>query len=164
MAAFSTTNDEIYFVNLNAPTERVKVQFVPKDLQFDRSIDNNEVKIIGRNNPLHHYSSGATKLNFELDFYAEQDNLEDVQRRCEMVKSWTYNDGYQTSNGGVPQIKLIFGKLFKDGDTWTITACSWRFEHFDKRNGWLPKQAYMQLTLSLDTAKDLKSRDLKKIW
>ena len=161
MASFSTTEGQMYLVNVQNPIERVYIQFFPNDISFNRDVKMNQIDIIGRNNPLHHYSSGATSFNLTLDFYAEEDSLEDVQRRIKMIESWTYNEGY---TNGVNQVKIVWGQLFKAQEVWVITKCSYKMQQFDKKRGFLPRQAYMDLSFSLDTKSNVKSSDLKRIW
>lgn len=161
MASYSTTEGQMYLLNVQNPIERVSIQFFPAELTFNREIKTNSIEVIGRNNPLHHFTGGATSFNLTLDFYAEEDSLEDVQRRIKMIESWSYNEGYEK---GVNQVKIVWGKLFKAQEVWVITKCSYKMEQFDKKRGFLPRQAYMELTFSLDTKSNIKSSEIKNIW
>ncbi len=157
MATFSTTEELLYLVNVQTPSERVKIQFFPNELPFERMPKVNDIDIIGRNNPLNHYTGGATSFNLTLDFYGESDDLKDVMQRINMVLSWTYNE----KGKGIPTIKVIWGDLFKD-EVWVIKKCSYRLLQFDKRNAAMPRQAYMDLTFSLDTNNDKKAGDIRE--
>jgi len=148
-------------VNVKDPRQKVEIQFFPTELVPERKINSNDIEIIGRNNPLEHYTGGATTLPLALDFYAEEANLEDVMRRIKMIESWTYNDGYDE---GRPLIKLVWGKLFKAQEVWTIKRFSSRMVQFDKKNGFLPRQAYVDITLSLHTPTNLKASDVRSVW
>lgn len=159
--SISTTEGKMYLVNIQDPRQKVEIQFFPRDLPFDRAIKSNDIDIIGRNNPLAHHTGGATTFTLNLDFYAEEENLEDVMRRVTMIESWTYNEGFDE---GVPPIKVVWGSLFKSQDAWVIKKCSYRFEQFDKQRGFLPRQAYMDLTLSLDTPTNVKASERRRIW
>lgn len=159
MVKISTTDSLLWLVNVNNPKERVKIQFFPAQLSVDRVANVQDIDIVGRNNPLHHYSGGTTSLPLELDFYAERDDLKDVIETIKLIESWTFNDGYDAP---IPQIKLLFGDLFQDTDTWTIKRCSYRMTQFVKEAGLLPRQAYMSLELTMDTRKDLRARDVRR--
>ena len=161
MAAFSTTDNKLYLVNVDKPTERVYIQFFPRELPFERTIKSNDIDIIGRNNPLEHYTGGATTFRLELDFYAEEDNLQDVMRRIKLIESWTYNEGY---SAGRNEIKVVCGYLFKAQEVWLNKKCSYRLTQFQKNQNALPQQAYMDLTLSLSTKGNTKASDIKNIW
>ena len=161
MDKFSTTNEQLYLVNVQRPSEKVNIQFYPNELSFDRAIKSNDIDIVGRNNPLSHYTGGATTFTLALDFYAEETNLEDVMRRIKMIESWTYNEVFTE---GVNQIKVVWGNLFKAQEVWVIKKCTYRLTQFDKGKGNLPKQAYMDLTLSLDTKNNIKASDIRSIW
>ena len=161
MAKFSTTEGQMYLVNTKDPQQKVNIQFFPAELASERKINSNDIDIIGRNNPLEHYTGGASTLPLTLDFYAEDGNLEDVMRRIKMIESWTYNDGYAQ---GRPLIKLVWGKLFKAQEVWVIKRFSYRLTQFDKLQGFLPRQAYVDIVLSLHTESNLKASDVRNVW
>lgn len=138
--------------------ERLEIQYVPKDLAITRSPLIAGVAIVGRNNPKHHYLGGNTDLNLELDFHSEEANREDVIRKCKWLEALAYGDGDESPPENV---KITFGKLFRSNEVWVVKNVQYRLSLFEEKSGFLPKQAYVQMTLSLDTKKNLKLEDVK---
>lgn len=156
MAAAAQKN-ALYLISVKTPSDRMAIQFVPKELSLDRSIDIEEIKIVGRNNPLYQYSTGTTELSFELDFYAEEESREDVIRRCRWLESFAYADG---SAEPPDQLKLVFGKLFK-AEVWVLKSISSKVSNFHGDRGMLPQQAYVRITLALNPKFNLKKEDVR---
>lgn len=153
----NTTEGRLYITALKS-LERLDIQFVPKDLNYSRSPNIAAIEVIGRNNPLYHYTGGTTDLSFELDFHAEETNREDVMRRCKWLESLTYSDGYAEAP---EQIKLTFGSMFRKGEVWIIKSFKAKYDNFNAANGFLPQQAMVQLTLSLDPKVNLTREDIR---
>lgn len=148
---------QLYFIALNALNERMEIQYVPDELNVTRQPDIEEIKIIGRNNPKHHYSGGTTKLQLKLDFCAQTENREDVIKKCRWLESLCYNDGYTVPPS---KVKLVFGKLFRK-EVWVVRNVSYQLTQFEKPTGWLPIQAYVTIDLSLDTKTSLRISDVR---
>jgi len=152
----SSTAKQCYLVGLRT-LEKLEIQFVPKTFDINRSANISKIQTIGRNTPFHHYTSGSTELKFQLDFCCEQENRQDVIEKCKWLESLMCNDGY---NNPPERIKVIFGDLFRD-EAWVVTGCSYKLSNFDQVYGFLPKQAYVDLTLSLDPTYNLSVNDIK---
>lgn len=138
--------------------DRVDIQFVPKELDLNRTSDYAEIAIVGRNNPLYHYVGGSNTLTLDLDFYAEDENKEDVIAKCRQIESWSMNNSYQQPP---ENIRVTFGQLFKPNEIWLISSCPVKYSNFDKVKGFLPRQAYMTLELQLDTKMNRRSIDVQ---
>ena len=153
----ATTEGKIYITALRT-LEKLEVQFVPPQIAFTRTPKYAGIAVVGRNNPLNHYTGGTTSLNFELDFHAEQTNREDVIRKCKWLEALGNNDGFDHPP---EQVRLTFGGMFKNNEVWIVTSINIVYSRFDKVYNYLPVQAYATLTLTLDPDFNLKTRNIK---
>lgn len=153
----TSTAGKIYITAVKS-LEKIEVQFLPKELEFSRKLKYGEILIVGRNNPLYHYSGGSNEFTLELDFIADEDNREDVIRRCKLLESWTSNDGYKSAP---EKLKVTFGKLFKNNEVWLIADFSYKLGQFKSEYGYLPQQAVASVKFVLDPEKNTKHSDIK---
>ena len=152
-----TTQGRLYITALRS-LERLEIQYVPKNVTMPRSASIGDISIIGRNTPKYHTTGGATTLNMELDFHAEEESKEDVIRKVRWLQSLT-----AIGNGGIPpeKIRVTFGDMFKAAEIWTVKAVNPRFELFDVAKGFLPRQAYVTLSLLLDPDDNITSEEMR---
>lgn len=138
--------------------ERLEIQYVPKELSISRSPQIAGVAVVGRNNPIHHYIGGTTELSLELDFHCEEEHRQDVIGKCKWLESLAYSDGFSHP----PEIvHLTFGKVFRSYETWIVKDVKYKLSLFQGDHNFLPKQANVQLTLALDTRKNLRIEDVQ---
>jgi|AntAceMinimDraft_11_1070367.scaffolds.fasta_scaffold44027_3 hypothetical protein len=148
---------KLYFTALRS-LERLEIQYVPPEIAITRSPIIAGVAVVGRNNPKHHYLGGSTEMSLELDFHSEEASREDVITKCKWLESLAYGDAFDNP----PEtVRLTFGKLFRNNEIWVVKAVNYKLSLFEEKSGYLPKQAYVQLTLALDTKKNLKIEDVK---
>jgi hypothetical protein len=152
----STTNGELYFTAVRS-LERIEIQYVPRELTDSRGAQYSEVQIVGRNNPILSFGGGADELTFELDFYSEEDNKEDVIRKVRWLQSLVNADGY---DDGPEDVRLTFGKLYANY-LWRVKTVIARFSNFAENKNWMPQQAYVRVVLSKKTRQNTKIRDIK---
>jgi hypothetical protein len=153
-----TTEGRLWIVPEREIEKRIEIQFVPASIDWSRSSNIQTIVIVGRNNPLYQYTSGETVLPLKLDFYAQQEDRKDVITTCKFLESLSANNGYKKP----PQrIRIIWGDLFKD-EMWVIKSVKYKLDNFDKEFGFLPKQAYVDLDLVLDTKGNLTSDDIRR--
>ena len=157
MAASSTTQGKLYFIALGS-LERLEVQFVPEELQLSRVPSVQQVEIVGQNLPKLQHQGGERRLSLELDFYASDENREDVITKCLWLESLTYRSGVDTP---AERVRLVFGKLF-NRDVWMVKSVNYRLKQFDKKYGFLPCQAYVAIELAHDGASEMKASDIKR--
>lgn len=143
----TTTDGKLYLTALRS-LERLDIQFVPQSLSPTRSVKWAEIAIVGRNNPLHHYTGGNNELMLELDFHAANEDREDVIAKCRLLESWAMNDGYANPP---ERIRLTFGRLFKENEIWVINSLDFDYSQFSPEHGMLPVQAYARVGLKMDT-------------
>lgn len=152
----TTTDGKCYFVAVKS-LEKLEIQFVPAELNFTRNTTTEAVQIVGRNNPLYHYTAGETLLSFELDFYAAEESRQDVIRKCRWLEALAANDGFENPP---EQVKLVFGDLFRD-EVWIVKNVNYKISNFNKEFGFLPQQAYVTISLGLDPKANLKTKDIQ---
>lgn len=152
----STTDGLIYLTALRS-LESIEIQFTPL-LNKERVPNYGEIQVVGRNNPFQHYTGGKDTLNLELDFHSDEESREDVVRKVRMLESWSVNDGYDNPP---ERIRFTFGNFFREGEIWVITQINTDFSLFDNNYGMLPRQAYVQLTLTLDSSTNRRKTDIQ---
>ena len=152
-----TTLGRLYITALRS-LDRVEIQYVPKNLAMPRAANIGNIAIIGRNTPKYHTTGGTTTLNMELDFHAEEESKEDVIRKVRWLQSLT-----AIGEGGVPpeKVRVTFGDMFKSGEIWTVKSVNPRFDLFDAAHGFLPRQAYVGISLLLDPEDNITSEGMR---
>lgn len=154
----STTGGQLYFTALRT-LQRLDIQYVPTQLSFSRTPIISGVAVVGRNNPIHHYVGGTTEMNLELDFHSEDESREDVIRKCKWLESLAYSDGFENPP---ERVRLTFGRLFQNNEVWIVKSVKYDLSVFQAVHGFLPKQAYVKVSLALDTQFNLRTRDV--LW
>lgn len=143
----TTTKKKLYLTALSS-LNRLELQFVPDSMQLTRSAEYGKIQVVGRNNPLHHYTTGSTNMNLNFDFIAGTESREDVKERCRWLESLAYNESYEEPP---ERIRLTFGKLFRPTDIWLVTNVQITYTQFDQLNDFEPFQATVSLQLALDS-------------
>lgn len=156
MANSSTTQGRLYFIALQS-LERLEIQFVPEELNLTRQPSVQQIEIVGQNLPKVQQQGGERRLNFELDFYASDDNRQDVMTKCLWLESLTYRNGADVP---AEKVRLIFGELFSR-DVWVVKSVNYRLKQFHKQFGYLPCQAYVNIELVNDG--EVRAGDIKRI-
>lgn len=147
----------LYFTALTS-LQTLPIQYVPPKITINRNPNVAAVAIVGRNTPRYHYLGGTTEITLDLDFHSEQANREDVISKVKWLESLAYSDGFNTEP---EQVRLTFGKLFRANEIFVIKAFSADLSLFDDNAGYLPRQAYVKLTLALDSSTNLLIEDIK---
>ena len=152
----ATTNGQLYFIGLRT-LERVIIQFVPDKLSLSRGANVSGLNVIGRNNPIYHFTGGETLLDFDLDFHAEAQDRQDVITKVKWLEALCYSDGREYPP---EKIKLVFGSIFRD-EEWSVVSVKYDLSLFDKQFGFLPRQANVKVTLKLDPTRNIRLNDVK---
>ena len=153
----NTTEGKVYITALSS-LDKLEIQFIPAQLNITRSPSIASIAVVGRNNPLHHYTGGSTSMKFELDFYAEQADRTDVVEKCKWLESLAYSNGFDNPP---ERVRLTFGELFRNNEVWIVESVSVRYVQFDAVFGLLPTQAYVSLSLKLDPESNLKINEIR---
>lgn len=153
----NTTEGKLYLTALKS-LERLDIQFVPVNMTDKRTAIVAGIAVVGRNVPFHHFVGGTKTMPLELDFHAEEENREDVIRKCKWLESLTYSDEFENK---LERVRLTFGRMFRPFETWIIQSVDVDYSIFQQEYGMLPKQAYVKLNLILDTDTNLTPDDIK---
>ena len=113
----TTTENKLFLVSLSDPAERLQIQFVPLEFQMGRNSDIEDIKIIGRNQPLTHWSGGSSELRLALDFYTEN-STEKITEKINWLEKFTFSDGYKSPPS---YLKLVWGGMF-DNDIFIVKS------------------------------------------
>lgn len=155
----NTTNGKCYIVELRPPYQKLEIQFVPEEFNLSSTADEAKIQVVGRNNPLIHYTGGNDKLSLTLDFYSDEENRKDVLTRVNWIKSLRMSDG---SYGPKRNISLVFGDLFRK-EIWSVSNVKVKLQHLDGDFNFMPRQAYVDLELTLDPKSNLRIDDVRNI-
>lgn len=142
----STTEKQIYIVELAEPFERLEVQFMPEDYNISRRANYGKVMVTGRNTPRYHFTGGEDALNMKLQFMAHSEVGDEVYKKINWLRSLTYSDSF---SGPTRNVKIVFGALYR-GVTWLITAVDAKPIRFDHRKQMYPIQAEVNISLVRD--------------
>ncbi len=124
--------------------ESLRLPFVPKELKYTPESNFKAIASMGRNNPLYHYTGGEDTLEFEIDWFAEEEDRTDVLKRCKWVEALSKNDAY---NNPPPAVILHWNTVMFSDSLWLVTAAPYRMLDFQAHKKMLPQQAYQQVTL-----------------
>lgn len=155
----NTTGGKCYIVELRPPYQRLEMQFIPVGMKIVSSATNAKIEVVGRNNPLHHYTGGDDKLTFKLEFYSDVLDRDDVIKRCRWLQSLRYNDG---NNGPKRNVKVVMGDMFKK-EIWIVDTVTLDMANFDADKGFRPRIASVDMALSLDPVKNLTINDVRNL-
>ena len=130
--------------------ERLEIQWVPKELDYNPESDFVAISSPGRNNSFFHFGGSDDTLTLELDWSATEENRQDVIRKCRWLESKSKNTD---SEEGVHPVILHFGdanKLFSNRDnqsTWLVVSAKYTLTQFSRPHAMMPTQAIQQLVL-----------------
>lgn len=153
----NTTAGKCYIVELRPPYQKLEMQFVPVGMKITSSATNAKIEVIGRNNPLHHYTGGDDKLSFKLEFYSDVDDRNDVIQKCRWLQSLRFGDG---NTGPKRNVKVVMGDMFKK-EIWIVDTVTLDMSNFDGDKGFRPRLATIDMALSLDPTKNLTINDVR---
>lgn len=147
-----------FFVDM-VTCETLLFQTVPVELTYGPETNWNVVATAGRNNPNYQYSGAEDTLNFSMTWYANEENREDVLKKCKWLESLSKNNGYDEKPH---RIKLMFGNVFNDAE-WIVFAAPFKISMFNRTFGMLPTLAVQEVTLKRITTTNRGTNDIRKI-
>jgi hypothetical protein len=140
---------KIYLLELQSPFERLEFQFVPEELNWERTGNWVNIPITGRNNSRKHLTGGEDKITFQLDFSGI---MAQNPRLCIEQLSWlqslTVTDGF----AGIPRnVKLVWGEsdLFRH-KIWIMRRVGGKMLNFSSYHGMDPQQVLIDVEMELD--------------
>lgn len=122
--------NDILIINTNtSPATTIVIQNRPNELSVEPVPTWGEIKSMGRNNPFMIYGGSVDTIQFEVSWYATDEQFrDDVVNKCKLLESWTKADGYTASP---PNLKIVWGDsgLYDDA-IWVLTGASYRLANF----------------------------------
>lgn len=102
-----TTRGQVYLVELKPPFQSLEFQFIPGEIQKERTGTWANIGIVGRNNSRHHLTGGEDKIELQLDFNSlfEADKAR-AYKSVTFLESLTLRDA---KFGGYQNVKLVWG-------------------------------------------------------
>lgn len=156
----SDTNKSLYIVEIGGNRDRIEIQFTPKEISFNSQANNQKIEVIGRNNPLYHYTGGQDTLKFQLDFYADDEDREEVVKKVRWLQALRYNNGRRNRKKNV---LIVWGDLFNDPFyVWTVDSVDVKYSDFRSDKKYNPVQAYVDIQFSLDPPENITINDIRK--
>ena len=149
---------DLYIVAIDEPqTNTLRVQYMPLQVQYNRSAKFEAIPIIGRNEDLSHFSGGNTTLSLNLDFYSSDPDGTNANASIQFLESLTYSG----RNRPPSRVQLVFGRLFEN-TLWLLQSLNVVYSVFEGGKEWLPRYAVAQCTFKRDTEFDLFSDDVRR--
>lgn len=138
----SANSHNLYIIDLDTG-EKLGLQGLPKELDYNPESKWAVQATPGRNNPHYHFVGSEDTIVLDLSWWAEEEAKGDVIARCKWLESASKADGYKNR----PHIfKLHWGSMFHKAK-WIITAAPYKMKDFDAVNGYRPIHATQQVTL-----------------
>lgn len=140
--------------------ETLKIQTVPKELDYNPQANWVVIPSVGRNNPFYNYTGGEDSLSFTLDWFCNDERRTDVIESCRWLESLSKADGY---NAEPPMVILQWGRLFRF-EKWIVESAPYKLSLFNREYSMLPGQAYQEVTLKRVTGFNLGIKDMRRVW
>lgn len=122
-------NNDIIIINPNtSPPTSIVIQGKPSQVDISSESTWATVKSMGRNNPFMIYTGGEDTISFDISWFAQDVDREDVITKCRLLQSWCKADGYSSS----PPVLLISwgsSKMFDD-DEFVLTSANYNLSNF----------------------------------
>lgn len=155
-------NNPIFIID-TVTNERLKLQWVPKEIDYTPESEFVKIASPGRNNPFYHYGGSEDTLVLELDWHSTDNTRAETIANCRWIESFTKNDGWE--EGPHPVILSWGENLFNQGmgEAWLIVSAPYKLSQFDKPHDMFPVQAYQTITLKRITEFNRSRNDIKLV-
>lgn len=149
--------------------DKLNLPFVPVELDYRPDSSFVGIASFGRNNPFYQFTGSEDTLTFNIDWYTNRQDRQDVIFNCRWVEALTKGNGY---NETPHRIKLVWGKnnLLWADSVWQVVAAPYRLKEFnrgykDRSNNFvstnmLPQAAMQNVTLKRITQDNTSFRDI----
>jgi len=138
-------NRPLWIVNLDNPTQRTQLQFVPQDLDEDQDNTSATITSPGRNLPIYHHVGGENIIEFTLDWTSNEVNNFDVLDKVRFITSLGQSDGYTKK---APRLKLIWGDTLYSNAIWILHSVKTRYLMYNAVNEMRPTHAMQKIILN----------------
>jgi len=147
-----------YDVNSSGGQKSLVIQTIPSKLEYEVNSNFATIASIARNNPFYHYTGSEDVITFDIDWFAEQEDLTDVLSNCRWLESLTKANGYDFQPH---RVSLSWGDIFRPEDIWLITKASYIMGGFDNTQSLLPHIAKQQVEMKRITKTNLTYIDIR---
>jgi hypothetical protein len=141
-----------------------KIQWVPREIEYSPDSDFVAISSPGRNNSFFHFGGSDDTITLELDWYATQDNREDVLANCRWLESKTKN---HSQKEGVHPVLFHFGNIFygqnEESEVFLITSAKYTLGSFSRPHQMYPTQAKQTLVLKRITSNQRTHDEIKYV-
>lgn len=137
--------ENIYLV-ASKTLQRLRLQVAPAEIKSVRKLIAPAILPIGANNPVYNPVGGNTDVTFDLYFYVDRENREDVIEKIRWIESLTYNNGSHTT---YENVLILWGDLFR-GRKFILKTVETTMSLFSPQNNNVPQMAKVRLTLGQD--------------
>jgi len=138
--------------------EKLFLQTIPSELDYNPESGWAVVASPGRNNPLYQYTGSEDTLTFSVTWYSDVENREDVMKKIKWLEALGKNNGYEEKPH---QVAFVFGQLFK-GTRWILFSAPPKMSLFNRELGMLPQLAMTEITLKRVTDVNRLRNDILK--
>lgn len=132
--------DNLYINLLDDPNEQVVFQYVPENIQHNRSAKLASIDIPGRSNPILHYTGGADSVSFELK-YQSLDQEDKQLAHTQYLKLQEFSKGQD--------VVITFGGLFQN-KVWKLEKVGSNLMDFSESADFHPQRVYIKLDFKLN--------------
>lgn len=123
--------------------QRLFLQTVPMELNYGSEGAWATIAPVGMNNPFYHYTGSEDTLTFSITWYSDEENRQDVIKKCKWIESLTKNDGYENKPHPV---QFIMGDLYRNAK-WIVYSAPYKMANFNREFGMMPQFASQEITL-----------------
>lgn len=164
---------ELYIMDLMAKKPKeglIKIQFVPKEIDYRPESNFVAIKSMGRNNPFYHYTGAEDVVSFDISWFWNEEECEDVLRNCKKLEALTKNNGFDEEPH---HVAILWNtKMFGDA-TWLLVSApyslsQWNAGYINKsgntvNTAMMPRYAIQKLTFKRIIPANTTSEDINRI-
>lgn len=140
--------------------QKVFLQGLPFQVEVGGDSTISSIASPNRNLPFYNFGGSEDTIKFNISWFAETEELQDVLLKCKWLHSLTKKDSF---SGKFHHVKLFFGELFKES-TFIITAAPYSIALFTRDKSMLPRLATQELTLKRISDTNPSHADMRKIF
>lgn len=140
--------------------QRVFLQGLPLEIGVNNESTFSSIASRSRNVPLFHFAHGEDTISFNISWFANVEEQDDVLTKVKWLASLSKTNGYEKD--GVHPVQFSFGKLFKDSK-FIVYSAPYRMALFNREKSMLPRLATQEVTLKRISENNPTLNDYKKL-
>jgi hypothetical protein len=113
----------------------ITLPFVPENLDYNPDSNWVAIATMARNNPHYHYTGSEDTLEFDIDWFTNDDLRRDVIMNCRWLESLSKGNGYEETPH---RVQLCWGEGANDksslflNDIWVVTKAPYKLSNFNR--------------------------------